>query len=299
MFGYVRPPLDKLSGEDAARFRRLYCGLCHTLDRRCGFAARWILNYDFTFLALLLSGAEEGESVCRRCVAHPLRARPCVSGGPALELAADESVILAYWQLRDGVADHGFWKGLRYRALSRALHPAYRRAAAARPGFDRGTREQLRRLAELEREYCASLDAAADTFGTLLSGAAEYGGEERQRRILRQMLYHLGRWIYLVDAADDLRRDDAAGSYNPVALRYGLHGGEWDGESRREFAKTLDLSIHMIASAYELGEFGVWSGILEATVYDGLFGVGKAVLEGRFSASDRKTEKRLARKLHE
>ncbi|MEI3346953.1 MAG: hypothetical protein V8R55_00550 [Dysosmobacter sp.] len=32
------------------------------------------------------------------------------------ELAADESVILAYWQLRDGVADHDWLHGLKYRS---------------------------------------------------------------------------------------------------------------------------------------------------------------------------------------
>ncbi len=40
-----------------------------------------------------------------------------------MELAADESVILAYWQLRDGVADHGFWKSLLYRSALPAAVP--------------------------------------------------------------------------------------------------------------------------------------------------------------------------------
>ena len=40
MFGYVRPPLAALPAEEADRFRRMYCGLCHTLGRRYGTAAR-------------------------------------------------------------------------------------------------------------------------------------------------------------------------------------------------------------------------------------------------------------------
>lgn len=52
-----------------------------------------------------------------------------------MELAADESVILAYWQLRDGVADHDWLHGLKYRSASKILEPAYQKAAALRPGL--------------------------------------------------------------------------------------------------------------------------------------------------------------------
>ena len=103
MFGYVRPPLGILPQEEADRFRRAYCGLCHILGERYGPAARMILNYDFTYLAILLSDPEEAAPCRRRCVSSPVRLRAYQPATAALELAADESVILAYWQLRDGV----------------------------------------------------------------------------------------------------------------------------------------------------------------------------------------------------
>ena len=107
MFGYVRPPVNALPQEELERFRRMYCGLCHTLSRRYGQAARFILNYDFTYLAILLSSGEEGRRSEARCYTSPLKKRAYLEPDAAMELAADESVILAYWQLRDGVADHG------------------------------------------------------------------------------------------------------------------------------------------------------------------------------------------------
>ena len=226
MFGYVRPPLEDLPPEETERFRQAYCGLCHTLAKRHGLAARFILNYDFTFLAILLSQREAAPTACARCPASPLRRRSFLEPDAAMELAADESVILAYWQLRDGVADHGFWKSLLYRLLSRLLYRAYRRAAALRPEFDRTTRLQLDKLAQLETDRIPALDPAADAFAILLSAAAEEVDDPVRRRVLEQLLYHLGRWVYLIDAADDLQKDAASGNYNPVALRYGLNGGE-------------------------------------------------------------------------
>lgn len=299
MFGYVRPPLESLAPEERERFRRIYCGLCHTLRRRCGLPARFILNYDFTFLAILLSDGTEPEAQCGRCVASPMKKRAYCPGSAALELAADESVILAYWQLRDGVADHGFWRGLKYRLGAWMLRGSYRKAAAFRPEFDRAARQQLERLAELERERCPSLDQPADAFAQLLAAAADGVAEESRRRILHQMLYHLGRWVYLTDAADDLKKDAGSENYNPLFYRYGLIDGEWSEESRQAFTQTIDHSVRLLATAYELWDFGCWTPILESTVYTGLFQVGKAVLDGTFRAKQPKQKKEMLRRTHE
>ena len=188
MFGYVRPPLEILPQEEADRFRRAYCGLCHTLGERYGPAARMILNYDFTYLAILLSDPEEAAPCRRRCVSSPVRLRAYQPATAALELAADESVILAYWQLRDGVEDHGLWKGLGYRVSAAALRGGYRKAAAARPGFDGRVREQLAALSRLEGECCPSMDQAADTFAQLLAAAADGVEDPVRRREFRHLL---------------------------------------------------------------------------------------------------------------
>ena len=288
MFGYVRPSVQDLPEGELDRFRTMYCGLCHTLSRRYGQAARFILNYDFTYLAILLSDRTAGKENAGRCYTSPIRKRPYLESTAAMELAADESVILAYWQLRDGVEDHAWAAGLKYRAGARLLESAYRKAAAFRPAFDQAVRRQLQMLSALEKEKDPSMDKAADTFAVLLSSAAEGVEEPVRRRVLEQILYHLGRWVYLIDAADDLKKDAESGNYTPVALRYGLKDGAWDPESRHAFAVTLDHSIHQMAAAFELWNFGVWTTVLQTTFYAGLFRVGHAVLEGTYHRRDRK-----------
>ena len=69
-----------------------------------------------------------------------------------------------------------------------------------------------------------------------------------------------------------------------MALRFGLEDGVWTAESRSAFAASLDHSIHMMTTAYELWDFGVWAPVLETTLYTGLFHVGKAVLDGTYQA---------------
>lgn len=295
----MRPPVQDLPPEETERFRRAYCGLCHTLGRRYGLAARFILNYDFTYLAILLSDGAEGCGRSARCVASPVRKRDYLEPDSAMELAADESVILAYWQLRDGVADHDWLHGLKYRGISEILEPAYRKAAAFRPGFDETVRRQLALLGGLERESCASMDRAADAFAVLLGSAAREVDDPIRQRVLEQMLYHLGRWVYLVDAADDLKKDVASGNYNPVALRFSMADGTWTAAARQEFTATLDHSIHMMTTAFELWDFGVWTPVLETTLYTGLFRVGKSVLDGTFQTRRRGKDRKKSKNVEE
>ncbi len=292
MFGYVRPAPRHLTEAEQQRFGAVYCGLCHTLQRRYGFVSRMILNYDFTFLAILLSQGE-----CRACEKtcprHPFCARPCVEQAEALEIAADDSVILAWWQLQDGIADHSFFGGLKYRLAAWLLGRAYRKARTARPAFDESTRRHLAELTALEREQCPSIDRSADTFARLLSGVAEDIEEESRRRVLQQLLYHLGRWIYLVDAADDLQKDLKSGSYNPLVFRFSLEGDRLSEESRGELAATLDRSVEQMAAAFELADFGDYTPLIQSVVYEGLYAVGNAVLNGTFHERDKQEAKQL------
>ena len=121
MFGYVRPSDGHLTAEDKQRFQAAYCGLCRSLGRRYGLAARMILNYDLAFLAMLLSREPECPTAHCRCPAHPIRGCDALEPQPAFDAAADLSVILTWWQLTDGVADHGFFRGLPYRAAPPAI----------------------------------------------------------------------------------------------------------------------------------------------------------------------------------
>lgn len=280
MFGYVRAPLAQLPEPEQQRFRQMYCGLCHTLRNRHGFWAQFILNYDFTFLAMLLSQGEQAPCLCKRCLSSPMKKRDYAPSTPALCLAADQSVILAYYQLQDHVSDSGFFQGLPYGIALKALKKSYKKAAKARPSFDQATRGQLALLHDLEVARCPSMDESADTFGQLLASASLEVDEPIQQRVLHQLLYHLGRWIYLIDAADDLEKDWKTGNYNPVALRYGLEQGQWTDQAKDEFTLSLDHSVQFIATALALRPASPWTPLLESCVYTGLFAVGKSVLDG-------------------
>ena len=177
MFGYVRPVREELKCKDFDLYRATYCGLCRELRRKYGLLAPMFLNFDFTFLALLLWPAEQRFVPCRgRCHANPLARKEMCPADPALEAAADESIILTYWKLRDSARDDGPFSGLPARGLALLLAPAYRKAAVCRPEFDRTVRSCLEELTGLEAENCPSIDRTADTFARILQAAAPGAG---------------------------------------------------------------------------------------------------------------------------
>lgn len=279
MFGYVRPILDQLSTQQREAYRSVYCGLCHTMGRRHGWPTRFTLNYDFTLLALLKCSCVEGKSVCLRCPVHPLRKpRACLCGEP-METAADESLILTWYKLGDDIADHGVIGGLPARILRRMFRRGYRKAAQARPEFDRSVCREMEKLHTLEAQRSPQLDRAADTFARILSAAADDCDMPcSDKRAMEQLLYHLGRWIYLVDAWDDLEDDRKCGRYNPLDSRFSGHAKE----ERDYIETTMTHSIRMIQAAANLLEFGEWSQITENILCSGLPIVQRAVLDGRW-----------------
>lgn len=278
MFGYVRPFRDELKCKDFDLYRATYCGLCRTMRRRYGLLAPMLLNFDFTFLALLLMPGEERFEPCRgRCHANPLKKLPMCRESASLDLAADESVILAYWKLRDSVMDDGFVGGLPARFLSCLLRPAYRKAATARPDFDRAVVDSLRELAKLEGEKCPSIDRTADTFARLLQAAAPVTGDSKKDRPISLLLYHLGRWIYLIDARDDLEEDRKSGAYNPLVLRFGPQGDD------ALLSTTLEHSLNMARSALSMLDFGCRGAVIENIFYLGLPMIQRAVFDGSWS----------------
>jgi len=290
MFGYIRPLKGELRVREYDKFKAVYCGLCHCLKRRCGFSARFVVNFDFTFMAMLLSEAEKPCWEHHRCVASPFKKKACYCGDSALDTAADYSVILAYWKLKDSVADEGFLKSLTSRVAALLLRRAYKKAAANAHEFDKLVKENLQELSILENEKCASMDLAADKFAEILKTAAQGAGSDEHRRILSQVFYHTGRIVYLLDAVDDLRDNHEKGGYNPLIHRFALEDGVLTADAEATVRLTMRHSQNLLSSAFELMPESHWTEIISNIVYSGIPWVSEKVFSGEWR-NIQKTEK--------
>lgn len=279
MFGYIRIDPDRLSQDELKSFEAAYCGVCRAMGERYGQFPRLFLNYDFVLLAMLLAPNDViSVTGCRRCPVHPVKGKACCEKGMWLEKTAGESVILTWWKLKDSIRDSGFWAGLPVRLLNLFLTPGYRKAKCDHPYFDMQVARQLEELETLEREGCASIDRAAHCFASLLAAAVPATDIPERDRAMEQVLYHVGRWIYLIDAVDDLAEDRQRGNYNPVLARF----PQWSEEDKQYLRQMMDHSLSLAGAAFQLLEVNAWHSVVENILYSGLPGVEELVFTGRW-----------------
>jgi hypothetical protein len=219
MFGYVRPHKPELLVREWTRYQSVYCGICKQIGRDYGQFSRLTLGYDLTLLAvLLLALAEEQppEAACG-CISNPLRRRPMVQGGEIIRQAAALTLLLAAYKAEDNARDEHPVLG---QTACLALAVPRRKAARLYP-----RQEQViaSRLQELHRAEAGAPDPeAAGCFGSLLGGLFDLAAplataDPAIRAGLARFGQHLGAWIYLLDAIDDLEDDCNNGSWNPFS----------------------------------------------------------------------------------
>ncbi len=214
MFGYVVPNKEALDPEQEARYRAVYCGLCNALQARHGAWARFALQYDFAFLTLLLDSLYEPEiSACaRRCAMHPFCARRHEASA-FTDYAADMTIALYYHKCLDDWRDEHNLIG---RLQARLLKKRYAAIALAYPGQCAIMGEALEKLQRIERGQAAAPDAAASAFGEIMA-ALFAPRADRWEKNLRAFGMALGRFLYMMDAWDDVDKDARRGSFNPLA----------------------------------------------------------------------------------
>lgn len=292
MFGYVIPYEKNLPEDAKAQYRADYCGLCRCLGKRYGFSARFLVSYDMAFLYALLASATPlaPDGVCF-CPANPFCKKRCRQSEQTMEFVADVSVILSVWKLRDTVADGRGWKRLGARVALAVLYRKGRRAQQRLPEFSRLVVRQMDRLHDLETANSPSIDRTADTFAGLLQGCAQGAADGRTQRILSQLLYHTGRYLYLIDALDDLKEDIQTDNYNPLRFRYALQHDSLGEPDKTDFLETVDYSVGMAASALELLDCQSHRPLLENIIYYGMPSVMKGVAAGVFRKRKNRSNK--------
>ena len=214
MFGFVVANPKIMSPEQKSRYRAAYCGVCRAMKRRCGLFARLALQYDMAFLVLLLDSLYEPETVSSRirCLPHPVK-RHRADASPFTDYAGDMNAALAYWKCLDD------WRDERYipRGIEALLlRRSYRRAARKYPRQCAAMQSCMDELRMLEKSGSPSPDAGADAFGALM-GEIFAVREDNWAYNLRRLGTELGRFIYIMDAAVDLKKDRKRGRYNALS----------------------------------------------------------------------------------
>ena len=273
MFGYISIERQELRVKEYETYKALYCGLCRHLGKTYGVFAKFVLNYDLTFVTLI-SAALSKRIPCyerKRCRVNPLKkCSYCKDDGEVQSLAAAATVALFDLKVEDNIKDGNLFNRLCFgfvRLFSKWwTKKAYKIHPRLKPIVDGYREEQT--LAEKDPD--CGLDKASEPTAKVVSGILSLiECEEKYRFVLERMGYCLGKWIYLCDAADDIEKDIKKGNFNPIIKD--LLGAKDIKQATRDRVEPLMNNCWTECAKYsELLEFYKFKSIIDNILYEGL-----------------------------
>ena len=242
MFGYVLVNKPELKIKEFDAYRSWYCGLCRTLNKRHGLVGRLTLNYDMTFLIMILADLydENHNCDCKRCLMHPGE-KHCSVRTEATDYCADMCVLLSYYKCKDDWKDE---HKLKSRIAMALLSRKAKRVAAQYPEKASFVEKKMNMLDIVENAKNLPIDKVAKVFGEIMAEIFVYR-EDFWKDDLYKLGFYLGKFIYMLDAYEDVEKDIKTGDYNPFKELYGKPGFD---------DQVLNLLLLMIGEATDAFE---------------------------------------------
>ncbi|CEN80476.1 DUF5685 family protein [Paraclostridium sordellii] len=263
MFGYVRINKMDLTFREFDTYKGYYCGLCKYLKENHGEISRLSLNYDITFLILLLTSVYRPKSTLTKevCIANPLKKKDRIIN-EVTEYAASMNVLLTYYKLEDNLHDDkGLKDILAYNLYKGKLKKAYEKY----PKKADYIKNQLEELQNLELEKSTNIDKVSNTFGNLMGEIFAYKEDDFEEK-LRTIGFNIGKYIYILDAYEDLDNDIKKGRYNPF-IEY-IDKKE---ELIKKVDKLISISLGYLSQSIDELHIKTNVGIIDNIIYSGVY----------------------------
>lgn len=212
MFGYITINKMELKFKEYYSYKGYYCGLCKCLKTKFSNKSRMTLNYDMTFLILLLSSLYEPENKVfnERCIVHPSK-KQLIIQNEITDYAASINVLLSYYNMLDNWKDDKDYKSL---AVMKALTNEFKKSSNELADKAVLIKEHLSNISRLEKSNTNDIDAVSNEFGHLMEEIILYKKDMWEKN-LRKIGFYLGKFIYYLDAFEDMKKDEEKNSYNP------------------------------------------------------------------------------------
>ncbi|MGL5755278.1 MAG: DUF5685 family protein [Paraclostridium sp.] len=263
MFGYVRINKMDLTFREFDTYKGYYCGLCKYLKQNHGEISRLSLNYDITFLILLLTSVYRPKSTITQevCIANPVKKKARIVN-EITEYAASMNVLLTYYKLEDNLNDDkGIKDILAYNIYKGKLNKAYEKY----PQKADYIKEQLENLQEFETKKSTNIDEVSNTFGNLMGEIFAYKNDEYEYD-LRRIGFNIGKYIYTLDAYEDLDKDIKKGRYNPF-----VEYADRKDELSKRVDKLISISLGYLTQSIDKLHIKTNVNIIENIVYSGVY----------------------------
>ncbi len=217
MYGYVTVNKAELKFREYDLYHSFYCGLCRKLKEKYGKIGQFTLSYDMTFLLMLLTGLYEPEIFTKdiKCVAHPFEKKPARIN-EITDYVADMSLILSYYKCKDDWIDD--------KKVSKLVYSKLLKCKCKKMEVEQTEKIEiidalLKELRNKEKAKEKDIDIMAGKFGNVMAEVFVYKKDVWENN-LRKIGFYLGKFVYLMDAYEDIEEDIKSKNYNPLLSYY-------------------------------------------------------------------------------
>ncbi len=265
MFGYIDTAKDIAKGAKGLN-QTFMCGLCISTKRLFGNIPRMAVNNDINFFNVLFHSYMGIDVIIehRCCVASPVKKRTIIATNDITDKLSIANVMLVYLNMYDDVVDNS--ASVKKKLAISTYRPTYNKAVAQWGELDSMMRSQYEQLRVLEQSGESSIDKVCHAFAQLSSEMARMVLDNPHQRLL-DLCYNIGKWIYLIDALDDMDKDSRRGNYNVLLRAYGAGTSQQALEHIDEIEFVLYSALNSIAIAYNDLQLVQYRCILDSTIY--------------------------------
>ncbi|GEM_PF-1637274 len=212
MTGYVKPDLDELKVKDLKLYNAYYCGICTALSKKYGPLSRVLLSYDATFIAILLDAFSDEERIFGKshCPLPPFQKKRVVVENHSVSFGVEISRLSTRLKMDDITRDSKFFK----RILAYLAIPILGRVDIS---LMESVKPMINKMIFFELAKSPNPDEISDVFGEIMRTMAKTIDKIQPAELF---LYLIGKWVYLIDALDDISNDIKRKVYNPYFLKY-------------------------------------------------------------------------------
>ena len=279
LLGYVKAFKPEMKIKDYELYRGIYCSLCRALGRNYSPVAQLFLSYDFALAAVLrlAIGMRGCEFTQKRCPYNP--AKKCLICGrkDELDLCAHAVIITVFYKVIDNMQDAGFKSKLTAYLIYPIVYLMHKKAARLAPEIEKAVSTAMKEQRIAEEKEGVGIDEAAHPSADALGKVFSLGFEGDEKQLLYSLGYMTGRFVYILDAADDLESDLKSGSFNPFK-----NADISNEEKRAEFAQRVEGMLNLTQStaleSLDTLETKRFEDILENIFFEGLNRCGETVL---------------------
>ncbi len=262
--------------KDYYNYKAYYCGLCKRIGIDCGQLMRISTNYDMVFFDMFCHAVMEVSPKYHDepCILSPKK-KTVVKGDELTDKVVDINTLLMYYKLLDDKLDSKKADIAKSLARSLVVSGKYKKAKKNFPELDNLFASEYERLRDMEKQGTFSIDMLADPFANMLSQSVKSVLGDKCSSDIENMFYYLGKWVYIIDAVDDVEKDFKNKEFNPFFVGYNYQNqGKFFEDKGKELEFLLMSSYNAIKNAYKNIELKfnegaitniLWYGILMRT----------------------------------